>query len=128
MTYTIGEKKYSYFLLAVFGSVVILSIPLIYGHFFHTKNLFHVFIHETGFVLAAFLTIMALISYKKTKITRMLFSSFAFGVLGFGQAAYMYSEILQPHPEKDMFSGGEILDISILIMTILFAVGVFYKR
>ena len=55
-------------------------------------------------------------------------SAFAFGILAFGQAAYMYSEILQPHPEEDMFSGGEILDVSILIMTVLFAVGVFYKR
>ena len=127
MTYTIGEKKYSYFLLAVFGSVVILSIPLIYGHFFHTKNLFHVFIHETGFVLAAFLTIMALISYKKTKITRMLFSSGAFFTLAFGQAAYMYRK-MDDYAKEDMTSAGEILDVCIVIMTILFAIGVFYKK
>ena len=122
-----AEKKYSYFLIAVIGCVIILSIPLIYGHIFHTGHLFHIAIHESGFVLASFLTIMALISYKKTKIKRMIFSSAAFGVLAFGQAAYMYSKI-GDHSIEDMSSPGEILDICIVIMTVLFAIGVFYKR
>ena len=128
MTYLINEKKYSIFLIAIVGSIAILSIPLILNQVLEGEHLLHVAIHEIGFVLAAFLSIMAGIAYMKTRISRMLFSAFAFGVLGFGQAAYMYSEILQPHPEKDIFSGGEILDVSILIMTVLFAVGVFYKR
>jgi len=127
MTYTLGEKKYSYFLIAVLGSIVILSVPLIYGHFFHSGNLFHIAIHESGFVLAAFLFVMTLISYKKTRITRMLFSSAAFGVLAFGQAGYMYSKI-DDHGIEDMSSSGEILDICIVVMTVLFAIGIFYKR
>ena len=121
-----GDRKYSYFLIAVIGCIVILSIPLIYGHIFHTGHLFHIAIHESGFVLASFLTIMALISYKKTKIKRMIFSSAAFGVLAFGQAAYMYQKI-GDHAAENTWHG-EILDICIVIMTVLFAVGVFYKR
>ena len=127
MTYTLDEKKYSYFLLAVLGSIVILSIPLIYGHFFHSGDLFHIAIHESGFVLAAFLFVMTLVSYKKTRITRMLFSSAAFGVLAFGQAGYMYQK-MGDHGIENMSSPGEILDICIVIMTVLFAIGVFYKR
>ena len=127
MTYTLDEKKYSYFLLAVLGSIVILSIPLIYGHFFHSGDLFHIAIHESGFVLAAFLFVMTLVSYKKTRITRMLFSSAAFGVLAFGQAGYMYQK-MGDHNIENMSSPGEILDICIVIMTVLFAIGVFYKR
>ena len=122
-----GERKYSYFLIAVIGCVVILSIPLIYGHFFHSGHLFHIAIHESGFVLASFLTIITMVSYKKTKIKRMLFSSAAFGVLAFGQAGYMYSKI-GDHTMEDMSSPSEILDICIVIMTILFAIGVFYKK
>ena len=57
----------------------------------------------------------------------MLFSSAAFGVLAFGQAVYMYLK-MDVHTSEDMTSGGEILDMCILIMTVLFAVGVFYKR
>ena len=127
MTFLPSEKKYSYFLIAVIGSVIILSVPLIFGQVFYSENLFHVAIHEIGFVLATFLTIMTLISYKKTKITRMLFSSGAFGILAFGQAAYMYQK-MDEHVVEDMSSSGEILDISIVIMTVLFAIGVFYKR
>ncbi|MDC0159347.1 hypothetical protein OAJ55_01515 [Candidatus Nitrosopelagicus sp.] len=128
MTYLIEEKKYSIFLIAVVGSIAILSFPLIFNQVLEAEHLIHVAIHEIGFVLAAFLSIMAGIAYMKTRIFRMLFSSFAFGVLGFGQVAYMYSEILQPYHGGDTFGGGDILDITILIMTILFAVGVFYRR
>ena len=127
MVDTLGGKKNSYFLIAVVGSIVILSVPLIYGHVFHSGHLFHIAIHESGFILASFLFVITLISYKKTRITRMLFSSAAFGVLAFGQAAYMYSKI-DDHGVEDMSSPGEILGICIVIMTVLFAIGVFYKR
>ena len=122
-----AEKKYSYFLIAVIGCVIILSIPLVYGHIFHTGHLFHIAIHESGFVLASFLTVMTIISYKKTRITRMIFSSAAFGVLAFGQAGHMYSKI-GVHAVEDMSSASEILDVCIVVMTILFAIGIFYKR
>ena len=127
MTYAVGEKKYSYFLIAVVSGVIILSIPLVSSHFLHTDDLFHIAVHEVGFVLAAFLTVMTLISYKKSKITRMLFSSAAFGILASGQAAYMYMK-MDVHITENMANGGEILDICIVIMTILFAIGIFYKR
>ena len=126
MTYIVGEKKYSYFLFAVLGSIVILSVPLIYGHFFDQGHLLHIAIHEIGFVLAAFLFVITLVSYKKTRITRMLFSSAAFGVLAFGQAVYMYQKMGE-HAAENMWHG-EILEICIVIMTVLFAIGVFYKR
>ena len=78
---TVAEKKYSYFLIAVIGCTTILSIPMIYGHIFHQGHLLHFAIHEIGFVLASFLTVMALVSYKKTKIKRMVFSSAGFVLL-----------------------------------------------
>ena len=68
-----SDRKYSYFLIAVVGCVAILSIPMIYGHFFHEGHMFFVAVHESGFLLATFLTGMAIISYKKTKVKRMFF-------------------------------------------------------
>ena len=56
----------------------------------------------------------------------MIFSSAAFGVLAFGQAGYMYQKMAIML--LDMSSPSEILDICIVIMTVLFAIGVFYKR
>ena len=101
------ERKYSYFLIAVIGCVSILSIPMIYGHFFHEGHMFYVAIHESGFLLATFLTVMAIISYKKTKIKRMLFSAAAFGVLAFGQGEVMYQK-MHDHT-VDLTSPGNVL-------------------
>ena len=121
-----SDRKYSYFLIAVVGCVAILSIPMMYGHFFHDGHMFFVAVHESGFLLATFLTGMAIISYRKTKIKRMLFSSAAFGVLAFGQGEVMYQK-MHDHT-VDLTSPGNVLEYCIVIMTILFAIGVFYKR
>ena len=126
MFYNSNEKKYSFFLIAVVGCVAILSIPMLYGHFFHEGHMLFVAVHEAGFLLATFLTGMALISYKKTKIKRMLFSAAAFGVLAIGQGEIMYQK-MHDHI-VDLTSPGEILEYCIVIMTVLFAAGIFYKR
>ena len=126
MSSTFNERKYSYFLIAVIGCVAILSIPMMYGHFFHEGHMFFVAIHESGFILATFLTVMAIISYKKTKVKRMLFSAAAFGVLAFGQGEVMYQK-MHDHT-VDLTSPGNVLEYCIVIMTVLFAIGIFYKR
>ena len=120
------NRKYSYFLIAVVGCVAILSIPMMYGHFFHEGHMFFVAVHESGFLLATFLAGMAIISYRKTKVKRMLFSAAAFGVLAFGQGEVMYQK-MHDHT-VDLTSPGNVLEYCIVIMTILFAIGVFYKR
>ena len=66
---------------------------------------------------------MAGIGYKKSKMTRMLFSSFGFAALAFGQAAFMYVKIFEESDLENISASESVLDFSILIMTILFAVG-----
>ena len=127
MTFKASDRKYSYFLLATIGCIIILSIPMMYGHFFHEGHLFYIAIHETGFLLASFLTTITLISYKKTKLKRMLFSSSAFGVLAFGQGEIMYQQMNDLH-DYDIMGSGEILEYCVVIMMILFALGIFYKQ
>ena len=121
-----SDRKYSDFLIAVVGGVAILSIPIMYGHFFHEGHLLFVAVHESGFILATFLTGMAIISYTKTKVKRMLFSAAAFGVLAFGQGEVMYQK-MNDHT-VDLTSPGNVLEYCIVIMTVLFAAGIFYKR
>ena len=128
MASTYDERKYSSFLIAVIGCVIILSIPMLYGHLFHEGHLFYIAIHESGFVLASFLTVMAITAYKKTKIRRMLFSSAAFGVLAFGQGEILYQQMNDHNVIQDIASPGEILEYCIVAMMVLFAIGIFYKR
>ena len=68
---------------------------------------------------------MALISWKRTKIPRMMCSSFAFGVLAFAQIVYMY---LERNDHSHFTFKNEIFDVLIVVVTVLFAIGVFYKR
>ena len=58
----------------------------------------------------------------------MLFSSAEFAVLTFAQGIYLFLEqSVMPDHHVDFLSANEIFDISIVIMTILFALGVFYN-
>ena len=87
-------ERHSIFLITIIGSIVILSVSLILNKILHT-DFFHVVIHPISFILGTFLTIMAGIRYKKSKMIRMLFSSFGFPALAFGQAVFMYVKIFK---------------------------------
>jgi len=128
MAYLIGEKKKSYFLIIIIVASTLVSIPIISNHFFHPEHYFHIAIHEIGFVLAVFLFAMSVIAYSKTRISRMLFSATAFLTLAITQVSYMFAKIdVQAGMEMESVSE-EHFDLGILIMTILFALGIFWKR
>jgi amino acid transporter len=128
MTYTVKQRKNSYFLITILVASILVSIPIISNHFFHPEHYFHVAIHESGFILAIFLVGITIISYRETKLPRMLFSSAAFVVLAISQLVYMIEKINIPSTMEmeDAIQGH--FDIGILIMTVIFAVGIFYKR
>ena len=64
----------------------------------------------------------------KTKLTQMIFSAAAFGVLTCAQGIYLFlDQDLSTTHMIDYFSANEIFDVLIVVMTVLFAVGVFYN-
>ena len=128
MTYTMKQRKNSYFLITIIVVSIFVSIPIISNHFFHPQHYFHVAIHEAGFILATFLVGITIISYRETKLPRMLFSSAAFAALAITQLGYMIEKINIPSTmEVEGVAQGHF-DIGILIMTAIFAAGIFYKR
>ena len=97
-------------------------------HLTHTGHIAHIVIHEAGFLIAGFLLSLTIISYFKTKLPRMLFSAAAFGTLTFAQGVYLFLEQSRPADHHvDLFSTNEIFDTAIVVMTVLFALGVFYN-
>ena len=128
MTFLIGKEKSSFFLITVVIGATLVSIPVISNHFLHPEHYFHIAVHEASFVLAMFLFAMAIIAYKKTKITRMIFSAGAFLVLGISQIGFMLEKIDVPAGMHIENVAEEHFDIGILIMTVLFALGIFWKR
>ena len=115
--------------------ILVIVIPLlIFGyamfspHITHPGHIAHIVIHEAGFLIAGFLLSLTILAYFKTKLPRMLFSSAAFGVLTFAQGVYLFfKQNMTADHEVDLLSANEIFDISIVIMTVLFAVGIFYN-
>ena len=125
MTSQVSNKNNQILLGFVLAVSIIISIPLVMPHASHMDGILHMSIHAAGFVLASFLTGMAIISWRKTKISRIFFSSIAFAILALAQGVYMY---LEKDTHEHWNLENEIFDILIVIVTILFAVGVFYKR
>ena len=115
--------------------VLVIVIPLIiFGysmfspHITHVEHIAHIVIHEAGFLIAGFLLSLTIIAYFKTKLPRMLFSAAAFGVLTFAQGVYLFLEQSRAADHHvDLFSTNEIFDTAIVVMTVLFAIGVFYN-
>ena len=114
-------------ILLVFTIVisVAISFPLVWYHISHIDGILHMMIHAVGFVIASFLTTITLISWKKTRMSRMILSSFAFSTLALAQGIYMY---LERNAHEHFTFENEIFDILIVIVTIFFGIGVFYKR
>ena len=115
--------------------IFVIVIPLIvFGyamftpHFAHPDHIAHIAIHEAGLLISGFLFSLALLGYSKTKLKRMLFSTAAFATLTVAQGVYLFSELnMSPTRVIDYFSTNEIFDILIVVMTVLFALGVFYN-
>ena len=115
--------------------ILVIVIPLIiFGytmfspHLTHAGHIAHIVIHEAGFLIAGFLLSLTIIAYFKTKLPRMLFSAAAFGTLTFAQGVYLFLEQNRSADHHvDLFSTNEIFDTAIVIMTVLFALGVFYN-
>ena len=125
MTLQVSNNNERILLVFVLVSSISISIPFVLEHASHLDGILYMSIHAVGFVLASFLGAVAIISWRKTKIPRMMFSSFAFSTLALAQGIYMYFE----RTDHSHFSfEGEIFDILIVIVTIFFGIGVFYKR
>ena len=108
--------------------LVIFAYAMMSPQFTHPSHIAHIVIHEAGFLIAGFLLSLTIIAYFKTKLPRMLFSAAAFAVLTFAQGVYLFLEQnTKPDHHVDFLSANEIFDTSIVIMTVLFALGVFYN-
>ena len=128
MSSIIQTRRDSSVVIAIVIPLVIFAYAMISPHLTHPNHIAHIAVHEAGMLIAGFLLSLTIIAYSKTKLPRMLFSAGAFGVLTFAQGIYLFLEqSVIPAHHVDFLSANEIFDTSIVIMTVLFALGVFYN-
>ena len=115
-------------ILIIVIPLVIFAYAMLSPHLTHPNHIAHIAVHEAGMLIAGFLLSLTILSYFKTKLPRMLFSAAAFGVLTFAQGVYLFLEQSRPADSHiNLLSVNEIFDIAIVVMTVLFALGVFYN-
>ena len=129
MASIIETRRDSSVVIAIVVPLVIFGYAMLSPHLTHPNHIAHIAIHEAGMLIAGFLLSLTIIAYFKTKLPRMLFSAAAFAVLTLAQGIYLFLELNSiPDHHVDFLSANEIFDISIVIMTVLFALGVFYNH
>ena len=128
LTSIIETQRDKTIILAIVIPLVIFGYAMFSPHLTHAGHIAHIVIHQAGFLIAGFLLSLTIIAYFKTKLPRMLFSAAAFGVLTFAQAVYLFLEQNRSADHHvDLLSANEIFDTAIVVMTVLFALGVFYN-
>ena len=128
MSNIIQTRRDTSVVIAIVIPLVIFAYAMLSPHLTHPNHIAHIAIHEAGMLIAGFLFSLTIIAYFKTKLPRMLFSAAAFAVLTFAQGIYLFLEqSVMPDHHVDFLSANEIFDTSIVIMTVLFALGVFYN-
>ena len=128
MSSIIQTRRDSSVVIAIVIPLVIFAYAMISPHLTHPNHIAHIAVHEAGMLIAGFLLSLTILSYFKTKLPRMLFSAAAFAVLTLAQGIYLFLEQNTiPDHHVDFLSANEIFDTSIVIMTVLFALGVFYN-
>ena len=128
MSNIIQTRRDTSVVIAIVIPLIIFAYAMLSPHLTHPNHVAHIAIHEAGMLIAGFLLSLTIIAYFKTKLPRMLFSAAAFAVLTLAQGIYLFLEqSVMPDHHVDFLSANEIFDTSIVIMTVLFALGVFYN-
>ena len=127
MTSILETKKDTMVILVILIPLIIFAYAMFSPHITHPNHIAHIAIHEAGMLIAGFLFAMTVVTYRRTKVSRMKFSAVAFAILIFAQGVYLFLEQSETNHDVDFFSASEIYDISIVLMTVLFALGVFYN-
>ena len=128
LTSIIETQRDKTIILVIVIPLIIFGYAMFSPHVTHVEHIAHIVIHEAGFLIAGFLLSLTILAYFKTKLPRMLFSSAAFATLTFAQGVYLFLEQNRPADHHiDLLSANEIFDTAIVVMTVLFALGVFYN-
>ena len=128
MASIIQTKTETGLVLCVIVPLIIFGYAMFSPHISHPEHFLHVAIHEAGLIISGFLLSMTLLAYRRFRLPRMIFSAAAFAILTCAQGIYLFlDQNLSDAHVINYFSANEIFDVLIVVMTMLFALGVFYN-
>ena len=104
--------------------LAILSIPVILPHIMHPSMIFHIFLHIISLIIALFLSIVSILSYKRSNSTRILFMTFGFFALAVIEILYLFHATANLEDVIIPIVDAELSHVILLVMLTLFGIGV----
>ena len=104
--------------------IAILSIPVILPHIMHPSMIFHIFLHIISLIIALFLSIVSILSYKRSNSVRVLFMTFGFFALAVIEILYLFHATANLEDVIIPIVDAELSHVILLVMLTLFGIGV----
>jgi hypothetical protein len=104
--------------------IAILSIPVIVPHITHPYMIYHIFLHIASLIFALFLSVVSIISYRRTNSARILFMTLGFFALAVIEILYLFHTTANIEDVIIPIVDIELSHIILLIMLTLFGVGI----
>ena len=123
MQRAIGSKPK---LLTIVTALVIafLFIPVILPHIMHPSMIYHIFLHIISLIIALFLSIVSILSYKRSNSVRVLFMTFGFFALSVIEILYLFHATANLEDVIIPIVDIELSHIILFVMLTLFGIGV----
>ena len=104
--------------------IAILSVPVIIPHITHPYMIYHIFLHIVSLIFAVFLSVVSIISYRRTNSTRILFMTLGFFALAVIETLYLVHATANIEDVIIPVVDIELSHIILLIMLTLFGLGI----
>jgi hypothetical protein len=119
----LNNKTHLFLVLSILFTSCIFY-PLIIPHLYHPSMIIHISIHILSLNLALFLTVISILSFKKTKSKKVFLTSLSFSVLLAIEFLYLLQSTDILGDFRVPFIEVEIPHMMLLFMLTLFAAGV----
>jgi len=100
------------------------AVPVIIPHISHTNLIYHILVHIVSVIVAVFLTVVSIISYRRNGSGRLLFMMGGFAVLAVVEFLYLFYATVNIEAVIIPIVDIELSHIILLVMLTLFGIGV----
>lgn len=120
------EKSVSKPILLGLTTAIIIGVvaPLVIPHISHPSMIYHIILHLAGMIIAAFLSLVSYLAYKRVGGTRILLMTIGFMALSSAETLY-FLEAMDIFPMVHLpIANIELSHVILLVMITLFGLGV----
>jgi hypothetical protein len=112
------------FAITTIALLSVLAVPVIIPHITHTDLIYHILVHIASVIVAVFITVISIMSYRRNGGSRLFFMTAGFAVLAFVEFLYLFYATANIEAIIIPLVDIESSHIILLVMLTLFGIGV----